>query len=62
VALGFFDHVGVLVAWCELRDDFPHFRTDQMDHAGLLDARYPRRSQVLLKQRRASQEIADPNA
>lgn len=33
VILGYSDTVRTLVAWCELRADFRHFRTDRMIHA-----------------------------
>jgi predicted DNA-binding transcriptional regulator YafY len=48
-ALGYFDRVQVVVAWCELRQDLRHFRTDRI--AALTDTglRYPRRRQALLK-------------
>lgn len=56
-ALGFFEHVRVLVAWCELRQAFRHFRTDRIV-AAALEAHYPRRRQILLKEWRASEAIA----
>jgi predicted DNA-binding transcriptional regulator YafY len=48
-ALGYFDRVQVVVAWCELRQDLRHFRTDRI--AALQDSgqRYPRRRQALLR-------------
>ncbi|UZF93860.1 helix-turn-helix transcriptional regulator [Bosea sp. NBC_00550] len=60
VALSFFDHVRVLVAWCELRQDFRHFRTDRLTQFEMLDTRYPQRRQVLLKAWREKQGIAAP--
>jgi len=48
-ALGFFDRVRVVVAWCELREDFRHFRADRIAEVSVLDTRYPRRRQALLK-------------
>jgi predicted DNA-binding transcriptional regulator YafY len=57
-ALGFFDRVRVVAAWCELRRDFRHFRTDRIRDLKLSDQRYPRRRQSLLKEWRASQGIA----
>ncbi len=53
-ALGFFDKVRVLVAWCEMRRDFRHFRTDRIAALATTDERYPRRRQALLKQWRAT--------
>jgi len=52
-ALAYFDHVRVLVAWCELREAFRHFRTDRIVTFEADGQRYPRRRQVLLKAWRA---------
>ena len=60
-ALGFFDHVRVVVAWCELRNDFRHFRADRIAQAELVDIRYPRRRQALLKQWREREGIPSPS-
>ncbi|MEI5682462.1 MULTISPECIES: helix-turn-helix transcriptional regulator [unclassified Mesorhizobium] len=59
-ALGYFDRVRVLVAWCELRQDFRHFRTDRMSDLSATDTRYPRRRPALLKEWRDSQGIPQP--
>ncbi|MCX5513610.1 transcriptional regulator [Kaistia algarum] len=48
-AIGFFEKVRVLVAWCELRQDFRHFRTDRIESIAILDERYPSRRAGLLK-------------
>ncbi|GLQ82306.1 DeoR family transcriptional regulator [Mesorhizobium huakuii] len=53
-ALGFFDKVRVVVAWCEMRQDFRHFRTDRISGLDAINARYPRRRQALLKEWRAT--------
>jgi predicted DNA-binding transcriptional regulator YafY len=53
-ALGFFDKVRVVVAWCETRQDFRHFRADRISSLNAIDSRYPRRRQVLLKEWRAT--------
>jgi predicted DNA-binding transcriptional regulator YafY len=58
-ALGFFDRVRIVVAWCELREGFRHFRTDRISKIQVLDKRYPRRRQVLLKDWRASEGILE---
>lgn len=47
VAVGYFDSVRHLVAWCELRKDFRSFRTDRILAAAFLDDRYPERPSVL---------------
>lgn len=49
-ALGFFDRVRVVAAWCELREGFRHFRADQIVALTVSDARYPRRRQALFKE------------
>jgi predicted DNA-binding transcriptional regulator YafY len=49
-ALGFFDRVRVVAAWCELRQGFRHFRTDRIAALALTKTRYPRRRQALLKE------------
>jgi len=56
-ALGFFDRVRVLAAWCELRAGLRHFRTDRIVALNVSKTPYPRSRQVLLKEWRASQRI-----
>ncbi|WP_112809293.1 helix-turn-helix transcriptional regulator [Ensifer sp.] len=60
-ALGFFENVRVLVAWCELRQGFRHFRTDRIRRADMSATRYGRRRQALLAEWRASQKITAPD-
>ena len=48
-AVGFFEKVRVVVAWCELREDYRHFRTDRIVTLTPTERRYPRRRQVMLK-------------
>ncbi|TCW79677.1 transcriptional regulator [Burkholderia sp. SRS-46] len=48
-ALGYFQDARILVTWCELRNDFRHFRTDRIVALERLDERYPRRRTALLK-------------
>jgi predicted DNA-binding transcriptional regulator YafY len=55
-ALVFFDRVRLLLAWCELREDFRSFRTDRVVEAEVMEARYPARRQALLKTWREAQE------
>lgn len=56
-ALGFFEHVRVLVAWCELRQEIRHFRTDRIRSFEVHDVRYTQRRAALLKQWREQQGI-----
>lgn len=58
-ALGFFERVRVVVVWCELRDGFRHFRTDRISKVQVVDKRYPRRRQVLLREWRAAEGIPE---
>lgn len=57
-ALGYFDRVRVLVAWCELRQEFRHFRIDRISSLQQVDEHYPRRRQVLLAEWRKVEGIA----
>jgi predicted DNA-binding transcriptional regulator YafY len=41
LAIGYFEFSRVLVAWCELRQAFRHFRTDRMLQANVEAKRYP---------------------
>lgn len=50
IALAFFDRVRVVVAWCELREGYRHFRTDRIAALEPAPERYPRRRAVLLKE------------
>ncbi|MBI3503979.1 MAG: YafY family transcriptional regulator [Proteobacteria bacterium] len=58
-ALGFFDRARVVVAWCELRNGFRHFRTDRIVELGDTGGRYPRRRAALLKEWRAAEGIGE---
>jgi predicted DNA-binding transcriptional regulator YafY len=57
VALAFFDRARVVVAWCETRQAFRHFRTDRISAIAATAERYPRRRQVLIKEWRAAEGI-----
>jgi predicted DNA-binding transcriptional regulator YafY len=59
-ALGFFESIRVVAAWCELRQGFRHFRTDRIMRASATGARYPRRRHALLKEWRAIEGIPLP--
>jgi predicted DNA-binding transcriptional regulator YafY len=56
-ALGFFDRYRVVAAWCELRCDYRHFRTDRIAALTLTETRYPKRRPALLKEWRAVEKI-----
>jgi predicted DNA-binding transcriptional regulator YafY len=60
IALAFFDRVRVVVAWCEFRKDFRHFRTDRIGALVPLETRYAKRRQVLLREWRLKEGIGEP--
>jgi predicted DNA-binding transcriptional regulator YafY len=41
IAVSYWDVVRLIVAWCELRKGFRHFRTDRVMESEFLDSRYP---------------------
>lgn len=41
--IAYADHIRMMCAWCELRDDFRHFRTDRVRGVTMLDKRFPER-------------------
>jgi predicted DNA-binding transcriptional regulator YafY len=56
-ALGFFDSVRMLAAWCERRKALRHFRVDRIIALNMQDERYPIQRQVLLRQWREQEGI-----
>lgn len=60
IALGFFDKVRILIAWCETREALRHFRTDRIMALTALDERYPQRRHGLLKLWREQEGVRDP--
>jgi predicted DNA-binding transcriptional regulator YafY len=48
VIIGYAETVRLLVAWCEMREDFRHFRTDRIDSADFLQERYDGRPRDLM--------------
>jgi predicted DNA-binding transcriptional regulator YafY len=61
-ALGFFDRFRIVVAWCELRRGYRHFRTDRIAALTPSDTRYPRRRQALLKEWRETDRMRPQQA
>ncbi len=49
VALGFFEGVQLIAAWCELRKDFRHFRVDHITSMEALGISYPRTRRELAR-------------
>ena len=59
LALTFFDSARVVVAWCEARAGFRHFRADRIEALEPSEARYPRRRHALLREWRAAQGLQE---
>jgi len=60
IALGFFDRVRMVAAWCESRGDYRHFRTDRIMSITLTERRYPRRRTDLLREWQQRECITQP--
>jgi predicted DNA-binding transcriptional regulator YafY len=58
-ALAFYDRVRVVVAWCEMRQGYRHFRTDRITALDVTPRRYPRRRASLLKEWRTLRGIPE---
>ncbi len=56
-AIGFFDRVRVVVAWCETRNGYRHFRMDRIASLDTTATRYPRGRLALLAEWRAQHGI-----
>ncbi|MGL5448484.1 MAG: helix-turn-helix transcriptional regulator [Rhabdaerophilum sp.] len=59
VLLGYFETTRGLVAWCELRNGFRHFRTDRILDLEVLEQRMPRRRLVLMQEWEAMHECGE---
>lgn len=47
--IAFLDRTRYLVAWCETREDFRHFKTDRVKELKVLGEKYPGRRAALIK-------------
>ncbi|WP_421759762.1 helix-turn-helix transcriptional regulator [Devosia sp.] len=56
-AIGFFDRVRIIAAWCELRQDYRTFRLDRIVGMESLADRYPRRRGAMLKEWRQREGV-----
>jgi predicted DNA-binding transcriptional regulator YafY len=61
-ALGFFERARVVVAWCETRHGFRHFRLDRVTQLEVTAARYPRARAALLAEWRQGHRQPDGDA
>jgi predicted DNA-binding transcriptional regulator YafY len=59
LALGFFEEVHVIVSWCELRENFRHFRIDRIVKLMQIETRYPERRRTLLRKWREINNIPE---
>jgi predicted DNA-binding transcriptional regulator YafY len=41
IALAYYVDVTLVAAWCELRNDYRHFRVDRIDNISILEEQYP---------------------
>ncbi|PJK01836.1 transcriptional regulator [Lysobacteraceae bacterium NML03-0222] len=57
-AMAFFDETRLIAAWCELRQDFRHFRADRVQHLADTGQRYPERRPSLMRRWSIEQGIA----
>jgi predicted DNA-binding transcriptional regulator YafY len=57
VALAYFDRAQLLVAWCELRAGYRHFRPDRIRALAPTAERYPRPRHVLLAEWRSAEGV-----
>lgn len=53
--LAFFDHMRMIVAWCELRQDYRHFRADRIISMQVTEERAGRRRLAMAKEWRAQE-------
>ncbi|KTC78012.1 helix-turn-helix transcriptional regulator [Legionella brunensis] len=60
-ALGFFESVRIIIAWCELRHEFRYFRVDRVRKLIEVAERYPERKQKLLKKWQEREGIKSEN-
>ncbi|HTO31468.1 MAG TPA: YafY family protein [Pararhizobium sp.] len=57
-ALGYLEEARILIAWCELRNDFRHFRADRINSLVVTELRSPRKRQHLLAAWRKTVKLA----
>lgn len=62
IAISYFDAQRLVVGWCEMRNDFRHFRSDRISAAQVQDERYRERRQVLLKRWTQQEGVSPHNA
>jgi predicted DNA-binding transcriptional regulator YafY len=58
IGMTFYERVRVVIAWCELRQAFRHFRTDRITGLAALEERYPGRRAELFRRWQKEEETA----
>ncbi len=56
IGMTFYDRVRIVIAWCELRQDFRHFRTDRITDLVAREERYPARRADLFRRWQKEEE------
>ena len=59
LGIAFFDGIRILIAWCEKRQAFRHFRTDRIHKIDIMSKRYHQSKAKLLKQWRIKNDIPE---
>lgn len=59
--VGFFERARVIGAWCELRQDYRHFRVDRILSMTPAGVRYPRRRAAMLREWREQNGVTPGN-
>lgn len=62
IGMTFYDRVRIVIAWCELRQAFRHFRTDRITDLVARDERYPARRADLFRRWQKDEEVRAANA
>lgn len=60
--LAYFDSVRLLCAWCELRNDYRHFRTDRILSIDILEEYFPKPATVLYEEWQTREMTASPTS
>lgn len=56
IFIAYLEDVRIIVAWCERRQDFRHFRTDRVHALAVTTDRIPERHDLLMKRWKATQQ------
>jgi predicted DNA-binding transcriptional regulator YafY len=59
IAISYYDAQRIVIAWCELRQNFRHFRADRMVKIEILDEKYQERRKALLNKWHIEQSHTD---